>query len=78
MATVRVRYWAGAQRAAGRAEEDVEAADLAELRELLATRPQLAKVIAAASFLVDETRAADVTVLRDGSTVDVLPPFAGG
>ena len=78
MAIVRVRYWAGAQRAAGRAEEDVEAEDVAALRAALAARPDLAKIAAVASFLVDETAASDTTRLHDGAVVDVLPPFAGG
>lgn len=78
MATVRVRYWAGAQRAAGRAEEDVEAIDLGGLRAALAARPELAKIAVASSFLVDEIAASDATVLYDGAVVDVLPPFAGG
>lgn len=78
MAIVRVRYWAGAQRAAGRAEEDVEVDDIAGLRAALAARPELAKVALVASFLVDETTASDTTRLHDGAIVDVLPPFAGG
>lgn len=78
MAIVRVRYWAGAQRAAGRAEEDVEADDIGGLRATLAARSELAKVAVVASFLVDETTASDTTRLHDGAIVDVLPPFAGG
>ena len=78
MATVRVRFWAGARRAAGHAEETLDATDVGELRAVLAARPGLAKIVAAASFLVDEVKASDASVLRDGSVVDVLPPFAGG
>jgi molybdopterin converting factor small subunit len=78
MATVTVRYWAGAKRAAGRAEEQVEAEDVAALRALLAARAGLARVMRTASFLVDEVKASDTTALRDGAVVDVLPPFAGG
>lgn len=78
MADVRVRYWAGAQRAAGVAEERVTAATVGELRTLLASRPELANVAAIASFLVDESPAQDPTTLYDGAVVDVLPPFAGG
>ena len=75
---MRVRYWAGAQRAAGRAEEDVDAHDIGALRSLLGARPEFAKIALASSFLVDETTASDATVLHDGAVVDVLPPFAGG
>lgn len=73
-----VRYWAGAQRAAGRPTEPVSAATVGELRALLAARPELERIAAVASFLVDGQRADDATPLADGAEVDVLPPFAGG
>lgn len=73
-----VRYWAGAQRAAGVEREELTAATVGELRALLAARPSLAKVSAVASFLVDGQQAGDPTALHDGAEVDVLPPFAGG
>ncbi len=77
--TVRVHYWAGAQRAAGVDTEEIDGvATVAALRSLLAGRPALAKVAAVASFLVDEVPAGDTTVIPDGARVDVLPPFAGG
>lgn len=76
--TVLVRFWAGAQRAAGTAQTSVQATDVAELRRVLSDQPALAKVVASASFLVDEMAAADTTLLREGAVVDVLPPFAGG
>jgi molybdopterin converting factor small subunit len=78
VATVLVRFWAGARRAAGHAEERVDADDIAALRALLGARPELTKVVAVASFLVDEVKASDATALADGAVVDVLPPFAGG
>jgi molybdopterin converting factor small subunit len=78
VAEVVVRFWAGAQRAAGRAEQTVAADTLGELRDVLAERPELAKVCAVASYLVDGVQAGDTTTLRDGAVVDVLPPFAGG
>ena len=77
-AEITVRYWAGAQRAAGRAEELLSADTIAELRELLSDRPDLAKVCAVAAFLVDGQRAGETTRLHEGAQVDVLPPFAGG
>jgi molybdopterin synthase sulfur carrier subunit len=77
-ATVTVRYWAGAKRAAGMASETVSADTVGELRDLLEARPELAKVAAVASFLVDGQQAGETTSLRDGGEVDVLPPFAGG
>lgn len=77
-ATVTVRYWAGAKRAAGVEKESLTAGTVAELRGLLSARPELTKVAAVASFLVDGRQAGENTVLRDGAEVDVLPPFAGG
>jgi molybdopterin synthase sulfur carrier subunit len=77
-ATVTVRYWAGAKRAAGTETETLRAATVGELRELLQARPELAKVAGVASFLVDGQQAGEATSLADGAEVDVLPPFAGG
>jgi molybdopterin converting factor small subunit len=77
-ATVTVRYWAGAKRAAGVDKESLTAGTIGELRALLAARPELARVAAVASFLVDGQQAGEGTVLHDGAEVDVLPPFAGG
>lgn len=76
--TVTVRYWAGAQRAAGIERESVSAATVAELRTVLGRRAGLARVLEVASFLVDGQQAGDTTRLADGVEVDVLPPFAGG
>ena len=77
-ATVTVRYWAGAKRAAGIETESLSAGTVAELRRELEQRPELAKVAGVASFLVDGQQAGENTVLHDGAEVDVLPPFAGG
>ncbi|WP_375476713.1 MoaD/ThiS family protein [uncultured Jatrophihabitans sp.] len=77
-ARITVRYWAGAKRAAGVEREAVDASSIGELRAVLAGRPALAALSAAASFLVDGRRSDDATPLVDGAEVDVLPPFAGG
>jgi molybdopterin synthase sulfur carrier subunit len=77
-ATVTVRYWAGAQRAAGLEHETLTAATIGELRSLLSGRAGLAQVVEVASFLVDGRQAGEATALHDGAEVDVLPPFAGG
>jgi molybdopterin synthase sulfur carrier subunit len=77
-ASVTVRYWAGAQRAAGVERESLTAATIGELRAELQRRPGLADVAAVASFLVDGQQAGENTKLYDGAEVDVLPPFAGG
>jgi sulfur-carrier protein len=76
-----VRYFAGARAAAGRAEELVPAATLEELVDALAVRhgERLSLVLKRCSFLVDGLVRQDRSApLGDLSTVDVLPPFAGG
>jgi molybdopterin converting factor small subunit len=80
VATVTVRYFAGARAAAGLAEEPAEAGSMAELVARLGARGErLARVLAACSFLVDGVAARDLDApLPDRATVDVLPPFAGG
>ncbi|TDQ62694.1 molybdopterin converting factor small subunit [Actinomycetospora succinea] len=82
--TVTVRYFAGAKAAAGTRSEPVEipaGATVADLVTALAADhgEALARVLGAASFLLDETAVHDrTTVLPHGATFDVLPPFAGG
>jgi molybdopterin converting factor small subunit len=75
---VTVRYWAGARRAAGRDEEQLDVATVAELRAALAARAGLDRLSEVVSFLVDGAPSGDPTGLYDGAVVDVLPPFAGG
>jgi FMN reductase len=75
---VLVRFWAGAQRAAGHESETVTATTVGDLRAQLAQRSELVRVCAVASFLVNGRQAADTTQLPAGAEVDVLPPFAGG
>jgi molybdopterin synthase sulfur carrier subunit len=78
---VTVRYFAGARAAAGTTEEKVEAGTLADLVRVLeaAHGDDLARVLSASSFLVDEVVCRDREVrLPEDATIDVLPPFAGG
>ena len=80
---VSVRYFAGAAAAAGVTEERLTLdgpATVASLCDaLVARRPALAPVMAVASLLLDEVAARDASAeVRDGASVDVLPPFAGG
>lgn len=79
MATV--RYFAAARAAAGREEEPVEASTLDELVEIVRDRhgARLALVLQVSSYLVDGlARQVGGTPLTSESTVDILPPFAGG
>ncbi|MBU2663527.1 MoaD/ThiS family protein [Actinoplanes bogorensis] len=82
MATLNVRYFAGARAAAGGVRaEPAEAATLEELKQLLTDRhgERLGVVLKAASFLVDGLSCHDQTAsLPADATIDVLPPFAGG
>jgi sulfur-carrier protein len=73
-----VRYWAGARRAAGIAEETVQVATLGELKAQLLERADVGRICAASSYLVDGEQAPPDGPLADGAVVDVLPPFAGG
>ncbi len=77
-----VRYFAGARAAAGGiSAEQVDAGSVDDVVALLTRRhgERLAVVLKAASFLVDGLACHDrQAVLPAGTTVDVLPPFAGG
>jgi sulfur-carrier protein len=84
MAIVTMRYWAAAKEAAGRAEETITADTLAGALAAAAAAAgtALGSVLARSSFLIDGSpvgrRPADAVPLRDGSVIEVLPPFAGG
>jgi molybdopterin synthase sulfur carrier subunit len=86
---VTVRYWAAARAAAGVGEDriatDVPLSLAQILERTLALHPEadgLGRVIAACSVLVGDTpvgRRDPVEVMvRPGSSVEFLPPFAGG
>ena len=72
-------YFAAAAEAAGLEEEVLEAANVGELKAMLASRygAPMQKVLAAGSFLVNGVVSRD-DATAIGSRVDVLPPFAGG
>lgn len=81
-----VRFWAAARAAAGRDSQQVEAGSLADVLEAVrAAHPgnkRLFDVIAMCSVLIGDTpvttadpAAVDVPA---GSSVELLPPFAGG
>ena len=82
--TVTVRYFAAARAAAGVEAEPVDVPPGATIDILLKTiraahGDDLARVLDRCSFLLDEVAVRDRDLpLRDGATVDVLPPFAGG
>ncbi|PRY12890.1 molybdopterin converting factor small subunit [Kineococcus rhizosphaerae] len=80
--TLSIRFFAGAAAAAGHETEELSLTGPQTLGELVSTLgdrdPALARVLTAASFLVDGVAARPGDVLHDGATLDVLPPFAGG
>lgn len=78
--TVTVRLFAAAAEAAGVDDTLVSAATVGELRERLAAAhgQDLERVLAQCAVMVEGRRSDDDAVLVQGSTVDVLPPFAGG
>jgi molybdopterin converting factor small subunit len=79
-----LRYFAALRAEAGVAEEERAGSTLAEV--LAAARAgrddRFAQVLSVCSFLVDGdpvgTRAHDGVALAPGSSVDCLPPYAGG
>ena len=90
---VRIHYWAGARDAAGVEADEVGAGTLADvLAAALAARPGLAPVLRACSVFVNGEhvagaphgvdraagRGVDGPLVPAGSTVEILPPFAGG
>jgi sulfur-carrier protein len=80
---ITVRYFAGARAASGVEQEELPVTGpqpLPELAGRLAERhgEALARVLRAASFLVNETSGPADRMVEAGATVDVLPPFAGG
>jgi molybdopterin converting factor small subunit len=83
---VTVRYWAAARAAAGRAEDDVDAATVAEAldraRQTHGDSPRFASVLAVSSLLLGDqpigSRDPATVALADGDVIEVLPPFAGG
>lgn len=88
MEFVLVRYWAAARAAAGTAEEKIGVAGpvtLAALRDEVVRRhpgTRLPEVIGVCSVLLGEepvsTRDPGSVEVVPGSTVEFLPPFAGG
>ncbi|WP_226913558.1 MoaD/ThiS family protein [Gephyromycinifex aptenodytis] len=78
-ATVTVHYWAAARAATGVESETVEAGRLGDLLAALALRhSELERVLQVASVLVDGVQSEPDVIVNAGSSVEILPPFAGG
>jgi molybdopterin converting factor small subunit len=81
--TITVRYFAAARAAAGSETEQLRVrsgATVGEVVDGLGERNQeLARILSRCSFLCDGVAVRDqAQPLTEGTTVDVLPPFAGG
>jgi len=77
---VTVRLFAAAREAAGRESITVPGGCLADIIDDLSRSDALAPLLPKCTYLVDGARRplSDKTAIQPGSTVDVLPPFAGG
>ena len=77
-----VRYWAGARAAAGIEQEyvpltgDATVADV--VAQVSALHPDLERILAVSSLLVDGRAARPEESVGGAATLEVLPPFAGG
>lgn len=81
MPTIRVRFFAAAREAFGTKERSLSAGTIDELVAVLTkdSSDEARTVLSRSSFLINAIAATDRhAVLKDGDTVDVLPPFAGG
>ncbi|NHN55504.1 MoaD/ThiS family protein [Calidifontibacter sp. DB0510] len=79
MAMPIVRYWAGAQEAAGVAEEEVDAGTVAQATAAVAqAHPALEPILRRSALLLDGRRVHGEEALPSGGVLEVLPPFAGG
>ena len=79
MASVQVRLFAVARAKAGAEMISCEPGSLASIIESLKARGDLANVLPQCSYLVDGLAPSDLNQnISAGSTIDVLPRFAGG
>ena len=79
MASVQVRLFAVARAKAGAELISCEPGSLASIIESLKAHGELANVLPQCSYLVDGLAPSDVNQeVKAGSTIDVLPRFAGG
>ena len=77
---IEIRYFAAARAAAGVSTSTCSPGTLASiLGQISSGNPELERVIAQCSFLVDAIAAHDLNMtINAGSVIDVLPRFAGG
>lgn len=74
-----VRFFAAAQEATGVDSLTTDAETLGSLKQqLLSEHPALTGILPRCAVLVDGARVDDGFALSEATTIDVLPPFAGG
>lgn len=77
--TVTVRYWAAAAAATGVESEQWSGDTVgAVLDAALAEHPDLGRVLAVASVLLDGAAVDREVTVPEGAVLEILPPFAGG
>jgi sulfur-carrier protein len=79
MASVQVRLFAVARAKAGAEIISCQPGSLESIIESISTHGELASVLSQCSYLVDGVAPSDLNQeVSAGSTIDVLPRFAGG
>lgn len=80
MESVLLRFYGAAKEAAGVSEVEVSPATLGQILASVSEHNlHLRQVLSRCSFLIDGVNCQDFEVgILAGSTVDLLPPFAGG
>lgn len=74
-----LRYWAGAEAAAGTHDEELDAATVEDaVRQAEQAHPALAAVLPHCALLLDGVRVDREASLPADAVLEVLPPFAGG
>jgi molybdopterin converting factor small subunit len=76
---VTIRYWASARAAAGCDSESFSGHQVGDVLEAAAAaHTGLAVILAVSTILLDGRLVTASVPLRRGTTIEVLPPFAGG
>lgn len=79
VADVTIRYWAAARAAAGCDSEHFPGHLVGDvLAEAAAAHTGLGVILEVSTILLDGRAVTAAEALSDGSTLEVLPPFAGG
>ncbi|MEO6143842.1 MAG: MoaD/ThiS family protein [Dermatophilaceae bacterium] len=77
--TVTIRYWASARAAAGCDSESFGGHHVGDvLKAAAAAHTGLGVVLAVSTYLLDGRQVSAAEPLSEGTTIEVLPPFAGG